>query len=55
MLCGTLETWPIYIMFLDVQVQRGIFNVTRKRETRKRGRCMNMKKLYQSNSEIGGV
>ena len=53
MLCGTLETWPIYIMFLDVQVQRGIFNVTEREK--KRGRCMNMKKLYQSNSEIGVV
>ena len=34
---------------------KGYFNVTRKRETRKRGRCMNMEKSYQSNSEIGGV
>ena len=34
LLCGTLETWPIYIMFLDVQVQRGIFNVAEREKQR---------------------
>ena len=42
-------------MVLDVQVQRGISMLQEREKQDKRGRCMNMEKLYQSNSEIGGV